>query len=82
MIRSGSQLPFQFIPKVLGGVEVRDLCRPVKFFQTKLGKPFLNGPGFVRGIVMLKGDKHNTTHTLGHIEYIKDYTDNKGTDVY
>lgn len=23
-----------------GGVEVKALCRPVKFFHTKLGKPF------------------------------------------
>ena len=44
MIRSGS---FQFIPKVLDRVEVRALCRPVKFFQSKLGKLFLYGDGFV-----------------------------------
>ena len=37
------------------GLEVRVLCRPVKFFHTKLDKPFLYGPHFMhRGIVMLK----------------------------
>lgn len=28
----------QFIPKVVDGVEVRLLCRPVEFFHTTLGK--------------------------------------------
>ena len=46
---------FQFITKVFDEVEVRVLCRPVKFFHTDLDKPFLYGPSFVhRGIVMLK----------------------------
>jgi hypothetical protein len=40
-IRPGSQSGFQFIPKVFDGVEVRALCRPVKFFHTDLDKPFL-----------------------------------------
>ena len=35
---------FQFILKVFSGVEVRALCRPVKFFHTDLNKPFLYGP--------------------------------------
>jgi hypothetical protein len=36
-------------------VEVRVLCRPVKFFHTDLDKTFLYGPCFVHGgIVMLK----------------------------
>jgi hypothetical protein len=53
-IRPGSQSVFQFIPKVLDGVEVRALCRAVKFFHTVLNKPFQYGPRFVhRGIVML-----------------------------
>ena len=39
-IRPGSQLAFQFIPKVFDGVEVRALCMPVKFFHTDLDKPF------------------------------------------
>jgi hypothetical protein len=40
---------------VIDGVEVRALCRPVKFFHTDLDKPFLYGPRFVHGgIVMLK----------------------------
>jgi hypothetical protein len=51
---TGSQSAFQIIPKVFIGVEVRALCRPVKFFHTDLDKPFLYGPRFVhRGIVML-----------------------------
>ena len=54
-IRPGSQMPFQFIPKVFDGVEVRALCRPVKFFHTDLDKPLPYGSRFVhRGIVMLK----------------------------
>lgn len=40
---------------VLDGVEVRALFRPVRFFQNKLGNPFLYGAGLVHeGIVMLK----------------------------
>ena len=36
-------------------VEVRALCRPVKFFHTDLNKPFLYEPRFVHmDIVMLK----------------------------
>ena len=54
----GSQSAFQFIPKVFDGVEVRALCRPVKFFHTDLNKPFLYGPRFVHsGIVMLKQER-------------------------
>lgn len=40
VIRTGSQSAFQFILKVLDGDEVM-------FFQTKMGRPFLNGLGFV-----------------------------------
>jgi hypothetical protein len=55
VIRPGSQSAFQFIPKLMDAVEVRALCRPVKFFHTNLDKPFLYGPRFVHwGIVMLK----------------------------
>ena len=36
-----AQSAFQFIPKVFDGVEVRALCRPVKFFHTDLNKPVL-----------------------------------------
>ena len=58
MIRPGSQLAFQFLPKVLDGVEVRALCRPVKFFHNDLDKPFLYGPRFVHGgIAMLKQER-------------------------
>ena len=57
-MRFGSQSAFQFIPKVFDGVEVRVLCRPVKFFHTVLDKPFLYGPPFVHGgIVMLKQER-------------------------
>ena len=42
-ISPGSELAFQFIPKVFDGVEVRALCRPVKLFHTDLNKPFLYG---------------------------------------
>ena len=40
---------FKFIPKVFDWVEVRALCRPVKFFHTDLDKPFLYGLRFVHG---------------------------------
>ena len=53
-----SQSAFQFIPKVFDGVEVRALCKPVKFFHTDLDKPFLYGPRFLHGgIVMLKQER-------------------------
>jgi hypothetical protein len=57
-LSSGAQLVFQFIPKVFDGVEVRALCRPVKFFLTDLDKPFMYGPRFVpEATVMLKQKK-------------------------
>ena len=46
------------MPKVFDGVEVRALCRPVKFFHTDLDKSFLYEPHFVHGgIVMLKQER-------------------------
>ena len=46
---------FQFISKVFDQVEVRALCRPVKFIHTDLHKPFLYEPRFVHmDIDMLK----------------------------
>ena len=51
-------MAFHFIPKVFDGVEVRPLCRPVKFFYTDLVKPFLYEPRFVhRGNVTLKQER-------------------------
>ena len=44
---------FKCIPKVFDGVEVRALCRPVKFFHRDLDKPFLYGPRFVHGIIVM-----------------------------
>lgn len=38
---------FQFIPKVFCQVEVRTLCRSVKFFLTRLAHPCLSGSCFV-----------------------------------
>ena len=55
VISPGSQSEFHFIPKVFDGVEVRALCRPVKFFHTDLDKSFLYG--FLYGIVMLKQER-------------------------
>ena len=56
--RPGSQSAFQFIPKVLDGVKIRALCRPVKFFHTDLDKSFMYGLHFVhRVIVMLKQER-------------------------
>ena len=63
---------FQFIPKVFDGVEVRTLCRPIKFFYTNLDKPFLYGSHFVHGgIVMLKQERGlppNCCHEVGSTE--------------
>ena len=57
-IRPDSQSAFQFIPNLFDGVEVKALCRPVKFFHTDLNKPFLYGPRFVPGrIDMLKQER-------------------------
>ena len=57
-IRPGSHSAFQFIPKVFDGVEVRSLCRSVKFFHSGLNKPFLYIPRFVHnGIVLLKQER-------------------------
>lgn len=48
------QPAFQFISEVFSSVVVRTLCRPLKFFHSKLGKPCFNEDRFVnRGIVML-----------------------------
>lgn len=51
----GSQLVFQFIPKVSDEVELKVMCRSVKFFCNKVRKLCLYGSGFVvSGIFMLK----------------------------
>ncbi len=39
VIRPGLQSVLQFIPKAFNGVDVRALCRPVKFFHTEPGNP-------------------------------------------
>jgi hypothetical protein len=58
VIRPDSQSVFQFIPKVFDVVEVRAMCRSVKFFHTEFDKPFLYGPRFVHGgIVKLKQER-------------------------
>ena len=72
MIRPGSELVFQFILKVFDGVEVRALCRPVKFFHNDLNKPLLYGPRFVHGgIVMLKQERAfpKLLQAQNHLEY-------------
>ena len=48
-VRPRSQSAFQFLPKVFDIVEVRALCRPLKFFHTDLNKTFLCGTRFVHG---------------------------------
>jgi hypothetical protein len=42
-------------------VEVRALCRPVKFFHTDLDKPFLYGPCFVHASIVMS----NCCHKVG-----------------
>ncbi len=46
---SGVTGTLKFIPQLLDVVKVWDLCRPVKFFHTKLGKTFLYRAGFMHG---------------------------------
>ncbi len=65
VIRPGSQSMFQFIPKVLDGVKVRALCRPVMFFQTKLGKPFLHGATRTSSCWNRKGTNTNCWYKAG-----------------
>ena len=58
MIRPGSQSAFQIISNVFNWVEIRALCRPVRFLHADLDKPFLYGPCFMHGvIVMLKQER-------------------------
>jgi hypothetical protein len=58
---------------MLDGVEVRALCRPVKFFHTDLDKPFLYGPRIVHGdIVMLKQEMtflNSWHHAFGQVRF-------------
>ncbi len=56
---SGSQSMFQFIPKVLDGVEVRALCRPVTWFH-QTGK-IISG-SVRRDIVVLKQEREKNTN--------------------
>lgn len=57
-IRPGSQMVFQFIPKLFSRVEFRALCRALEFLHAKLVKPWLYGAGFEhRGTVILKQKK-------------------------
>lgn len=42
----GPQSVFKLIPNMLDGVDVRTLCRLVKFFTSSGGKPLVCGPGF------------------------------------
>lgn len=54
MRRCGAQLSSPFIPKVLNRVEVRVLCRPLKFFHKSLLIMSLCTPLMHRNIVMLE----------------------------
>lgn len=40
------------VRKVLEGFEVRAVCKAVKVFHAKLGKPFLYESGFVYGSII------------------------------
>lgn len=44
IIKPGSHLVFQFIPKGLDGVEIGPLCRSFKSFHTDLVKTFIHRP--------------------------------------
>lgn len=48
----GVQSVLQFIPKMVSGVEVRVLCRILKFFHTNLGKPRLHRVCFVHRCIV------------------------------
>jgi hypothetical protein len=70
---------FQLIPKLIDGVKVRALCRPVKFFHTNLGKPFLLGTPFVHGgIVMLKQERASYRMSLYAVALKFPFTGTKG----
>ena len=71
MGRPGSQSPLQFIPKVFHQVEVRTLCRPVKFICTKLSHPRLYGAASCTGAQSCwtkKGPSPNCSHKVGSME--------------
>jgi hypothetical protein len=55
---------------VFDEVEVSALCRPGNFFHTDLDKPFLHGPRFVHGGIMLKQQRAfpNCCHKVGSAE--------------
>ncbi len=64
--RTGSQSPFQFIPKVFDAVEVTALYGPIKFFHTKPIQPCLYGPCWNR-----KGHFPNSSYKVGSIALSK-----------
>lgn len=47
-----SQSTFSIIIKMLDGVEVRDMLRPVKLFHTTLGKQFIFRPSFKYRVIL------------------------------
>lgn len=70
-VKPGGAVSVPLHPKHDGyRVEVRGLCRAVKSFHNKLGKPFLCGAGFV----ILKQEMQNTNccQKAGHILALKD----------
>ena len=70
-IRPDSQSAFQFIPKVLYRVEIRVLCRPVKFFHNDLNKSFMYGLALCTGALSCwnrKGPSPNCCHNVGSTE--------------
>ena len=61
-------------PKVFYQAEVRTLCRPVKFFHTKLAHPRLYGPALCTGVQSCwnrKGPSPNCSHKVGSMELSK-----------
>lgn len=61
------------VSKVLGGPEVRTLCRPIKLLKTKLGKPFLNGPQFEHRSIKFKQGKAVSKLTQLEVHYCLKY---------
>lgn len=61
VIGSGSQSAFQFIPKVWDEVEIRTLCRPVKFFPANWENNFFMELALYTGALSCRNRKETNT---------------------
>lgn len=61
----GTQPESQLIPKMLNGVEVKALCRPVKFFHSNW--EFLYGAGFVHVVILTLKQERAKQYTVVNV---------------